>query len=105
LERQDFISGNLVARCAESGIVVRSALRLKADLPCESIVVGDINGETDWHEALGDAETVVHLAAYAHVTNPAMIDRDLLERTNFKGTARLVRQVAAARYAMQPDNA
>lgn len=91
-----FIGGSLLARCLNSEAVVRAALRRQADLPCESIVVGDINGETDWHEALGEVETVVHLAAYAHVTNPAMIDRDLLKRTNVEGTAHLARQAAAA---------
>jgi nucleoside-diphosphate-sugar epimerase len=75
---------------------MRAALRRQADLPCGSIVVGDINGETDWHEALGEVETVVHLAAYAHVTNPAMIDRDLLRRTNVEGTANLALQAAQA---------
>ena len=91
-----FVGGKLLARCLDSGVVVRAALRRQADVPCESIVVGDINGETDWHEALGEVEAVVHLAAYAHVTNPAMIDRDLLRRTNVEGTARLARQAAAA---------
>jgi len=91
-----FIGGSLLARCLDSEVVVRSALRRQADLPCESIVVGDINGETDWHEALGEVETVVHLAAYAHVTNPAMIDRDLLRRTNVEGSANLALQAAQA---------
>lgn len=91
-----FIGGSLLARCLSSEVVVRAALRRQADLPCGSIVVGDINGETDWHEALGEVETVIHLAAYAHVTNPAMIDRDLLRRTNVEGTANLALQAAQA---------
>jgi nucleoside-diphosphate-sugar epimerase len=91
-----FIGGKVLSRCLDSGFVTRVALRRQAELPCESIAVGDINGETKWLEALGEVETVIHLAAYAHVTNPAMVDRDLLRRTNVEGVANLALQALRA---------
>jgi len=49
--------------------VVRGAQWAAGLLPegCEAMLVGDINGETDWQAALGGVQTIVHLAARVHV--------------------------------------
>jgi nucleoside-diphosphate-sugar epimerase len=46
-----------------------SATRLSTRLPLsiQSVVVGDINGHTDWAQALAGVDTVVHTAARVHV--------------------------------------
>jgi nucleoside-diphosphate-sugar epimerase len=56
--------------------------------------VGEVHGTTDWGRTLRGVDVVVHLAAYAHVTNPKKIDLGLLRRTNVEGTANLARQAA-----------
>jgi nucleoside-diphosphate-sugar epimerase len=59
------------------------------------VIVGDIDGQTDWSRALTDVDCVVHLAARVHVMKPAPNDRIEFERTNVLGTERLARAAAA----------
>lgn len=55
-----------------------------------TIRVSEINGETDWGEALRNVDVVVHLAARAHITNEKSLDSfSLFERTNHYGTKQL----------------
>lgn len=94
-----FIGRAVCARVAREGWTVRAALRKPQDLPSdvESIVVGEVNGETDWGHALPDIESVVHLAARAHVLREKAAD-PLAEfrKINTEGTLNLARQAAAA---------
>jgi len=48
----------------------------------DQVVVGDIDGQTDWSRALAGIDCVVHLAAHVHVMNPTPKDRIEFERTN-----------------------
>ncbi len=59
------------------------------------MVVGDIDGQTDWSQALAGVDCVVHLAARVHVMKPTANDRVDFERTNVLGTERLARAAAA----------
>ncbi len=78
-------------------VPMRAALRAGAWSPqdgVESVIVGNIDGETDWSTALTNIESVVHLAARVHVMHPTVRDRRDFEAVNIAGTKRLA--VAAA---------
>jgi len=63
----------------------------------ETTPVGDIDGSTDWTQALRGVECVVHLAARTHVLNEAAPDpMNAYRRVNVEGTRNLAKQVAAA---------
>jgi nucleoside-diphosphate-sugar epimerase len=62
----------------------------------EQVVVGDIDGNTDWSQALAGMDYVVHLAARVLVMKPTVNDRIEYERTNVLGTEQLARAAAAA---------
>ena len=76
----------------------RAAVRSPAvsGLRADQVVVGDIDGQTDWSQALAGVDCVVHLAARVHVMKPTANDRVEFERTNVLGTERLARAAAAA---------
>jgi len=64
----------------------------------EGITIKEIDGNTDWSDALRECEIVVHLAARVHVRND--YSRDSLSayrRTNVEGTINLARQAVAAK--------
>jgi nucleoside-diphosphate-sugar epimerase len=88
-----FIGRALLSRLSNC-VCVRAAVRRETALSCETFRVGEVHGTTDWKRALHGVDAVVHLAAYAHVTNPKKVDLGLLRRTNVEGTANLARQAA-----------
>lgn len=62
-----------------------------------AVLVGDINGTTDWKEALSDVDVVVHVAARAHVGKESVENPLILYRqVNVDGTLNLARQAAKA---------
>lgn len=77
---------------------IRCALRspLIEDSEHESLVVGSIDGQTNWHEALDGVDCVVHLAARVHIMHPTSQDKHRFYETNVAGTERLATQAAAA---------
>jgi nucleoside-diphosphate-sugar epimerase len=91
-----FVGRNLVNFCQRAGLDLRAAVRHKIDLPCSTFVVGSIDGDTRWSEALEGVDGVIHLAAYAHVTNVLKLDYSLLQKTNVDGTVFLAQQAASA---------
>jgi nucleoside-diphosphate-sugar epimerase len=95
-----FIGRSLCAYLRSKGHFVRGAVRVKgpdssgAD---EYVEVGDINGATDWQQALAGVDAVVHLAARVHIMHER--DSDSLgafRRVNVLGTERLARMAAKA---------
>ena len=67
-----FIGRALCEKLLAEGWQVRGAVRSKVGrfaLPAgiETVSIGSIGSDTDWGEALGDIDTVVHLAARVHV--------------------------------------
>ena len=94
-----FVGRALMAELAARKLSVRGAVRRSdAILPsCECVIVGDVNGNTDWHDALAGATEVVHLAARAHITHATAEDSLAAFRSvNVDGTLNLARQAAAA---------
>jgi nucleoside-diphosphate-sugar epimerase len=94
-----FVGRSLSAALLMRGVVVRRALRAvqKRSDNFEDMVIGAIDGETQWSGVLRGIGTVVHLAARVHVMNDVSKD-SLVEfrRINVAGTLNLARQAAAA---------
>jgi nucleoside-diphosphate-sugar epimerase len=94
-----FVGGQLIRRLADQpSIAVRGAVRATpaGDHP-GLIAVGEINGDTDWSEALQGQRVVVHTAARAHIMDDTAADPLTEFRSvNVAGTLNLARQAAAA---------
>ena len=94
-----FVGSALCAEFMRRGHSVRATMRSPGAMAevKDTVVVGSIDGETDWSKALQNVAVVVHLAARAHVmddfsANPAA---EYL-KINLLGTENLARQAALA---------
>ncbi|WP_018951797.1 SDR family oxidoreductase [Thioalkalivibrio sp. AKL12] len=95
-----FVGSGLVDRLDADGVAVRGALRseVAAAGSFEPVMVGSIDGATDWGDALAGMEAVVHLAARVHVLDePGTDPLEAFRRVNVEGTLRLARQAAEAK--------
>ena len=94
-----FIGRALCAELALRGQTVRAALR-SANAPLkdvETVVVGSIDGNTDWTVALNGVDTVIHLAARVHVMKETAVDPlSEFSKVNFYGTSNLAQQAVRA---------
>jgi len=96
-----FIGGAVLARCrVEQGMRLRVAGR--RPLPnrpdrVDSVLVGGLTPDTNWHQAVDGMEAVVHAAARVHVMVDSSAD-PLAEfrHVNVAGTLNLARQAVAA---------
>ncbi|BAP80142.1 MAG: UDP-glucose 4-epimerase family protein [Pseudomonadales bacterium] len=92
-----FVGSALISRLASrSDVHVISAVR-NGRLGPDRIAVGDIDGRTDFTEALAQVEVVIHAAARAHIMRDEVSD-PLAEyrKVNVEGTLNLARQAIAA---------
>ncbi|MBZ0215599.1 MAG: NAD-dependent epimerase/dehydratase family protein [Fimbriimonadaceae bacterium] len=86
-----FLGRHLITDFEKTGYKVRRALRLPDNR--DGVVVGDINGTTDWREALVGIDAVIHLAGVAH--RNLSYQKSHIERyqaVNVDGTLNLARQ-------------
>jgi GT2 family glycosyltransferase/nucleoside-diphosphate-sugar epimerase len=94
-----FVGRALCEEMLHRGLNVRAAVRSNGQLlnGTEVITVGNIDGNTDWTDALRDMDVVIHLAARVHVMKDAAVD-PLAEflKINLYGTANLAQQAALA---------
>jgi UDP-glucose 4-epimerase len=60
------------------------------------VCIGDIGANTDWQEALGGVDFVIHAAARAHRVNDPDCNANLYTATNTDGTSCLARQASRA---------
>lgn len=94
-----FVGKTLCAELLRQGQSVRAAVRSSAQLPhgAEVVPVGDIDGDTDWMNALHGVDVVIHLAARVHVMKELAAD-PLSEflKVNLQGTENLAQQSARA---------
>ena len=92
-----FVGSALCEALAAAGIPLRRALRSGVSAAdAQTVIVGDIGAKTRWDEALDGVDTVVHLAARAHVMRDTAADPlALYRRVNVDGTRTLA--LAAAR--------
>jgi nucleoside-diphosphate-sugar epimerase len=93
-----FVGRALCTEAANRGLAVRAASRCFSSFPEKSdrVSVGNIDGDTNWSDALKGCDVVVHLAARAHVMNETSQD-PLIEfrKTNVEGTLNLASQAIA----------
>ena len=89
-----FIGHHLYRWMSKQGETVRCAVRRPSQAFADAVEVGEIHGETDWRQALVGVDTVIHLAARAHVLKETSRD-PLVEfrRVNVEGTLRLAEQM------------
>jgi nucleoside-diphosphate-sugar epimerase len=94
-----FVGREFFAEAASRGIALRGITRSPCDLitGVENVVVGGIDGNTNWQDVLAGGEVVVHLAARVHVMQEATAAPLAEFRwVNVQGTLNLARQAAAA---------
>ena len=94
-----FVGQALCALAVRRGFHIKGAVRTACNLPlgAEQIVVGSIDGDTIWADALQGVDVIVHLAARVHVMKDSSAD-PLAEfrKVNVAGTENLARQAAQA---------
>jgi len=94
-----FVGQSLCVELMRRGSPVRDAIRSHCELPSgvEATIVGAIDGETNWTDALHDVKLVIHLAARVHVMKDSS-DDPLAEfrKVNVDGTEHLARCAARA---------
>ncbi|MDH5444114.1 MAG: SDR family oxidoreductase [Gammaproteobacteria bacterium] len=95
-----FVGGRLLSMLQEQGHQCRAAIRRPSstvDVHADSIVVGDIDANTDWSTAVAGMDVVVHLAARVHVMHD-QADNPLAEfrKINLDGTRSLAEAAVKA---------
>lgn len=94
-----FVGQPLCAEATRRGLQVFGAVRSACELPAgvEPLIIGAVDGETDWAAALRGVDAVIHLAARVHVMKEAAAE-PLAEflKANLHGTANLAMQAAHA---------
>lgn len=94
-----FVGQPLCNELVNRGYQVSAAMRLPGPLTAaaDTVIIGAIDGETDWTVALHGVETVIHLAARVHVMRDTAAD-PLAEflKVNLYGTSNLAQQAASA---------
>lgn len=94
-----FVGKALCAELHERGIAVCAAVR-SANVEFDDLereIVGAIDAETDWTNALHGVDVVTHLAARVHVMHDESNDPlEEFRRVNVAGTENLARQAARA---------
>jgi nucleoside-diphosphate-sugar epimerase len=96
-----FLGGHLLSASLLERYSLKIAIRGERQRDINSgftaISVADLTSHTHWGEALRGVDTVIHLAARAHMLkDPAANPEVEFDRTNHQGTANLVRQAIAA---------
>ncbi|MDB4700232.1 SDR family oxidoreductase [Akkermansiaceae bacterium] len=92
-----FVGRKVCKRLLADEIDVRGAWRKTSPLAdgYESVVVGNIDGSTDWSNALKGIDAVVHLAARVHIMDDTAADPVAAFReVNVDGTGRLAEEAA-----------
>ncbi|TWG86421.1 nucleoside-diphosphate-sugar epimerase [Cupriavidus gilardii J11] len=95
-----FIGRRVCQYLTERGVAVRAAVRSAGrELPAgvSAVTVGNIDGNTDWKQALQGVDVVIHLAGRAHVLRETETDALAAFRTvNRDGTLALFRAAQRA---------
>lgn len=94
-----FVGRALCVRAADHLITVQPATRAATHIPGvgPSLAVGSVDETTQWKDALEGCNTVVHLAARAHIMKEFAANPSFeFYRTNVQGTINLAQQAAVA---------
>ena len=91
-----FIASHLLPALHQHNWQITAAVRKnsrQSPLPIQTIIVGEIDGNTNWHQALKTIDTVVHLAARAHILHDDTPHPEAeFRKVNTAGTANLIKQ-------------
>lgn len=94
-----FVGGAVLGAAKQRDVEVRPVFRSSGSAKWHpgAALVPELDGETDWAQALKGVDVVIHAAARAHVMCEEALD-PLTEyrRVNVQGTSNLARQAAAA---------
>lgn len=98
-----FIGQHLIPKLLKEGNSITATYRSRP-IPTNSssadikvLAIENIDGQTDWTEALQGVSVVIHLAARAHVLNESSVDpTQEFNRVNVEGTRNLFEQSVAA---------
>ena len=95
-----FVGKATCARLVADGMDVIGTVRHTPTRPLQGVdyrIVGDLDTDTDWRNALTGVDTIVHCAARVHVMRDTAADPVVAFRTtNVVGTEQLARQAAAS---------
>ncbi|MEQ1796229.1 MAG: SDR family oxidoreductase, partial [Nitrospira sp.] len=95
-----FVGSAICARLVVQGMDVIGSVRHLPDRPLSGVdyrIVGDLDANTDWRDALTGVDTIVHCAARVHVMRETAADPLVgFRAVNVAGTEQLARQAAAA---------
>jgi nucleoside-diphosphate-sugar epimerase len=94
-----FVGLRLCGEAQRAGWRVRGAVRSPCQLAkgVESATVGEIEGDTDWAQALHQIDVVIHLAARVHIMQSTVLDPlPGYLKVNVHGTENLASQAARA---------
>jgi len=95
-----FIGKNLTRYLNQQNFSVTAAIRWPIDIfpsSVQQIPVGDLLPDTNWQPALNDVDTVVHLAARAHILRETAPDPlAAFREVNVQGTKHLAEQAASS---------
>jgi nucleoside-diphosphate-sugar epimerase len=92
-----FVGSVLCPLLAERGYVVRAALRESRRAPtgvAERVIIGGLDGDTQWSTAVSGVDGVIHLAARVHVSSGSAAGAAQFLTANTHGTRRLAEQAA-----------
>jgi len=92
-----FVGAALCERLNREALPFRAASRNNHQTQRHSgaFAIGDIDGQTDWRDALQSMQLVVHLAARVHIVRDSSSDPlSDFRRVNVEGAAQLARQAA-----------
>lgn len=97
-----FVGQALSNALISNGLPLRRAMRIvleqegRVDRPSETVRVDSLGPNTDWSQALKDADCIIHLAARTHVMREESPDAFAAYRAvNVAGTEKLARDAAA----------
>lgn len=95
-----FLGGGLATRLSqETHLSLRGAVRklsLTLSSNVEQVMVPNLDGQTDWEEALREMNIILHVAARVHIMDEKALDPlSEFRRVNVEGTLNLARQGAA----------
>ncbi len=94
-----FVGRALCAKAHADGLFIKGAVRSVQTLSddIESVATGEIDGNTDWRNALQDINVIVHLAARVHIMEDRASDPlQAFRKINVDGTLNLAKQAALA---------
>ncbi len=97
-----FIASHLIPILHQQGWQIIAAIRSPSNsvipVPVQTIIVGNIDENTDWQEALKEVDTVIHLAARAHILQDDASDPEAeFFKVNTLGTSNLIKQAILAK--------